>query len=117
MRSAVQANAAAIAAWLVAALCFALYVRTLAPGLVFPVIDSHELTLNAVRLGVPHPSGYPLYTVSPGRTIAVLARLNSNELASRGRKHVRFDTSDTTCPELWLTVRGNVAGNFAPVGR
>lgn len=44
------------------ALCLALYVATLSPGLVFPVMDSHELTLNALRLGVPHPSGYPLYT-------------------------------------------------------
>jgi len=50
---------------------------------------------------------YPLYTVSPGRTIAVTARLNSNELAERGRKHLRFETSDLTCPELWLTVRGS----------
>ena len=29
---------------------------------------------------------HPLYTVSPGRTIAVMARLNSNELIERGRK-------------------------------
>jgi hypothetical protein len=53
---------------------------------------------------------FPLYTVSPGRTIAVIARLNSNELALRGRKHLRFDTSDVDCPELWLTVRGSLVG-------
>jgi hypothetical protein len=47
-----------------------------------------------------------LYTVSPGRTIAVIARLNSNDLAGRGRKHICFHTSDAHCPELWLTVRG-----------
>ncbi len=40
----------------------ALYLSTLAPGLVFPPGDSHELVLNAARLGVPHPSGYPIYT-------------------------------------------------------
>jgi hypothetical protein len=50
---------------------------------------------------------YPLYTVSPGRTIAIIVRLNSNELGKQGRKHICFDTSDVNCPELWLTVRGN----------
>ncbi len=55
-------RADALAALAVFTLCLGLYVRTLAPGLIFPVTDSHELTLNALRLGVPHPSGYPLYT-------------------------------------------------------
>ena len=58
------------------------------------------------RAGAQHP----LYTVSPGRTIAVMARLNSNDLIERGRKHICFETSDGSCPELWLTVRGNVVG-------
>ena len=58
---------------------------------------------------------FPLYTVSPGRTIAVAARLNSNDLAPRCRKHVRFLTSDPTSPELWLTIRGAVAS--APAER
>lgn len=40
----------------------ACYVTTLTPGLCYPAGDSHELALNAARLGVPHPSGYPLYT-------------------------------------------------------
>lgn len=57
------------------------------------------------------------YVVSPGRTIAVPVQLNSNELASRGRKHVQFETSDRTLPELWLTVRGHVAGFGDPVHR
>jgi hypothetical protein len=47
---------------LLGALCLAVYVSTLTPGLSFPVMDSHELTLNAIRLGVAHPSGYPVYT-------------------------------------------------------
>lgn len=51
-----------LAALAVALCCGVAYVATLAPGLVFPVMDGHELTLNAVRLGVAHPSGYPLYT-------------------------------------------------------
>jgi hypothetical protein len=59
---------------------------------------------------------YPLYTVSPGRTIAIMARLNSNELGERGRKHIRFQTSDAACPELWLTVRGS-AVLAGPPGR
>lgn len=42
--------------------CLAAYVPALAPGLCFPPGDSHELTVNAARLGVPHPSGYPIYT-------------------------------------------------------
>lgn len=47
---------------IVAAGCLAAYVPTLAPGLCFPAGDSHELTVNAARLGVPHPSGYPIWT-------------------------------------------------------
>lgn len=45
-----------------AVLCLASYVATLTPGLAFQIMDGHELTLNAVRLGVAHPSGYPVYT-------------------------------------------------------
>lgn len=57
-RTAVDAGIAAT----LAAVCCGLYVTTLTPELCFPVTDSHELTLNALRLGVPHPSGYPFYT-------------------------------------------------------
>lgn len=46
----------------VAGICGALYLRTLSPGLCFPGGDSHELALNAGRLGVSHPSGYPTFT-------------------------------------------------------
>jgi hypothetical protein len=42
--------------------CLGLYIATLTPGLCYPSGDSHELTLNALRLGVPHPTGYPVYT-------------------------------------------------------
>src|SRR3989344_1898405 len=36
------------------------YVRTLAPTVVFG--DSGELTPAAVKLGIPHPPGFPLWT-------------------------------------------------------
>jgi len=39
----------------------ALYVRTLAPGLTYG--DGGDLTVAAYQLGVPHPPGYPLYTL------------------------------------------------------
>jgi len=38
---------------------FALYLRTLAPGIEFA--DAGELVTAATRLWVPHPSGYPLF--------------------------------------------------------
>lgn len=52
----------AVASGAVFATCLTLYLRTLTPGLPYPAGDSHELILNAARLGVPHPTGYPLYT-------------------------------------------------------
>jgi hypothetical protein len=62
-RSRVSAGVRAAGPACIVAVCAAtLYVATLAPGLVFPVMDGHELTVNAIRLGVAHPSGYPLYT-------------------------------------------------------
>src|SRR6266540_4158557 len=51
-RSSVQAVAIGVAA-------FAVYVRTLAPSITYG--DSPELTTAAYQLGVPHPTGYPLY--------------------------------------------------------
>jgi hypothetical protein len=68
---------------------------------------SERLLLRQATQGRGSGGLYPLYTVSPGRTIAIIVRLNSNELGKQGRKHFRFDTSDVNCPELWLTVRGN----------
>jgi len=38
-----------------------LYLRTLAPGLTFG--DAGDLIVAAHQLGVPHPTGYPLYTL------------------------------------------------------
>jgi hypothetical protein len=52
----------AIAALLVFAICAVLYVVTLTPGLAHLGGDGRELTVVAARLGLAHPSGYPLYT-------------------------------------------------------
>jgi len=59
-------------------------------------------------------------TLEPGQTGEITAVLLADELRGLGRKHVRFFTSDPTCPELWLTVRGAVirpAGYGTPVER
>lgn len=40
---------------------FGLYMRTVAPGLTFG--DAGDLTIAAYQLGIPHPTGYPLYTL------------------------------------------------------
>ena len=36
-----------------------------------------------------------------------------DELLARGRKNIRFFTSDVTSPELWVTVRGTVVRQAA----
>ncbi len=48
---------------------FALYIATRAPDLTF--IDSGELAAAAATLGIPHPTGYPLYTLL-GRALCAL---------------------------------------------
>lgn len=55
------------------------------------------------------------FVVEPGRTGEVVAELSADDLLARGRKHVRFLTSDPACPELWLTVRGTVIRTAAAV--
>jgi hypothetical protein len=49
----------ALAAMLIGLAALCVYLRTLAPGIVFG--DSPELTTAAYHLGVAHPTGYPLY--------------------------------------------------------
>jgi hypothetical protein len=46
---------------LLVAVSVALYLRTMAPGLTFG--DAGDLATAAYQLGVPHPTGYPLYTL------------------------------------------------------
>ena len=48
------------------------------------------------------------FSVEPGQTGEVVARLTADELVARGRKHIRFFTSDANCLELWVTIRGTV---------
>ncbi len=50
-----------VAALLTGAFTFAVYAFTVAPGLGF--IDSGELSTVACRLGIAHPTGYPLFTL------------------------------------------------------
>jgi hypothetical protein len=47
--------------WLVFGVAVALYYRTMAPGITF--VDSGELATVATRLGIAHPTGYPLFTL------------------------------------------------------
>ena len=47
-------------------------------------------------------------TIEPRQTGEVVAQLSADDLLTRGRKHVRFHTSDPESPDLWLTVRGTV---------
>jgi Protein of unknown function (DUF2723) len=53
--------AAALAAAISFVASFAVYLKTLAPAVAF--IDSGELTLAAARLGIPHPPGFPTWTM------------------------------------------------------
>jgi hypothetical protein len=50
---------------LVAAILFGFYLRTLAPGLTWAHygVDGGDLIAAAVTLGIPHPTGYPTYTL------------------------------------------------------
>ena len=48
-----------IIAWTLAILALALYLRTLAPGLLAG--DAGEFQFAAWRFGLAHPTGYPLY--------------------------------------------------------
>jgi len=49
-----------------------------------------------------------VFSVEPGQTSEIVARLTADDLLGRGKKHIRFFTSDVDYPELWVTVRGNV---------
>jgi len=53
------------------------------------------------------------FTVEPGQMNEVVALLMADELLGRGRKHIRFYTSDAACPELWVTIRGTVIRHAA----
>jgi len=48
------------------------------------------------------------FSIEPGQTSEVTVRLAADELIGRGKKNIRFFTSDAISPELWVTVRGTV---------
>lgn len=54
---------------------FALYVRTLAPSVAFIFDDSLEMQYIIPRLGIPHPTGYPLYALL-GKFFTLIVPLN-----------------------------------------
>jgi hypothetical protein len=82
----------------------------------FPVVNAgtEPLLIRQVP-GVTSTAGssLPTFTIEPGQTGEVVAQLLADDLLPRGRKHVHFLTSDASCPELWLTVRGNVVRQAA----
>lgn len=72
---------------MVALLAFLLYSLTLAPGITWmhQGADGGELLAAAVTRGVPHPPGYPLYTLLLGAWVTVVGWLAPlSEVAWRG---------------------------------
>ena len=75
-------------ALLSAGLALAVYLRTMAPTITFRHngADSGDLVTAAINLGVPHPTGYPLYTLlahlftrlpgEPARNVTLLSALS-----------------------------------------
>jgi len=81
---------ASLAPLLAAAATFAVYLRTLAPTITWEHAgsDSGDLVTAAINLGVPHPTGYPLYTLithaftrlpglEPARAVNLLSALSA----------------------------------------
>ncbi len=79
---------APLAAGLVGLLALAVFVRTMAPTITLrhDGADSGDLVTAAINLGVPHPTGYPLYTMiahlfaalpwgEPARSVALFSAL------------------------------------------
>lgn len=76
-----------VVALLGAGLAFLLYLATLAPGLTWANFgaDGGDLLAAAVVNGVPHPTGYPLYTLLLQGWLALLgALLPASDIAWRG---------------------------------
>lgn len=59
----VRAKADPLVASVVALTAFLLYLRTLAPSVACIFCDSLEFQLVTYKLGIAHPTGYPLYTL------------------------------------------------------
>ena len=65
--------------WIISAILFAvtlaLYIRTLAPSVVFLFDDTLDFQYTVPRLGIPHQTGYPLYTLL-GKLFTLVVPLN-----------------------------------------
>ncbi|MBI5301923.1 MAG: DUF2723 domain-containing protein [Chloroflexi bacterium] len=65
--------------WFLSAMLFvgalALYARTLAPSVAFLFDDTLDFQYSVTRLGIPHQTGYPLYTLL-GKLFSVVVPLN-----------------------------------------
>jgi len=76
-----------VAAVVVGALAFVLYLATLAPGITWAHqgADGGELLAAALTRGVPHPPGYPLYTMLLGVWLSLVGWVApASEVAWRG---------------------------------
>ena len=76
-----------VAAVAVGVLALALYLVTLAPGITWAHqgADGGELLAAAVTRGVPHPPGYPLYTILLGAWLTLIGWIApASEVAWRG---------------------------------
>jgi hypothetical protein len=65
----------AIISTLIGMAAFTLYLRTLAPSVVFIFDDTLEMQYVVPRLGILHPTGYPLYTLL-GKLFTLVVPLN-----------------------------------------
>lgn len=65
----------ALVSLLLFALAFTLYTQTLAPSVLGPFDDSLEIQYIVPRLGILHPTGYPLYTLL-GKLFTLIVPLN-----------------------------------------
>lgn len=60
---------------IIGAVAFTLYARTLAPSVAFIFDDTLDFQYSIPRLGIPHQTGYPLYTLL-GKLFTILVPLN-----------------------------------------
>ncbi len=117
--------------WLTAALALAAYVTTVPPGLTFEHhgTDGGDLVTAAYTLGVPHPTGYPTYTLLawlvshllPWGTIAYRVNLLSATCAAATVGlccHIaqRLLVSNRTEPRTWyLALAASLSLAFSPL--
>jgi hypothetical protein len=127
-RSEFPGAVALAAAGCAAIFAFAIYVRTMAPTVTWrnAGADSGDLVTAAINLGVPHPTGYPLYTMiahlfaslpgaEPARYVNLLSALASAlaVAATFGAAYWLIATEEGTAGVLTLTASWAAAGLYA----